>query len=504
MNKIYLTCSNQDQYLKINAFIDNELICEYRLIYSTEFTDSGLEINKATLLSWATIDLMVLPIHINFSLPDQSKKYILSHYEFVKKTYVHFYNVVAGDLSFEETYQFSAKKINLKSEHLFMGDTGGKDSTLTKFILSKTNYVPKYFKVSYDNDSHARDGHIDCNIINKDLYELYSLSGFKKRGNFISSSQADDIHVTFSAPFINVTEGFPQGIVAGIPWECVKSISNEVGELVPTETAVSLKLYMDMCSAFGLNGFKFYSPLAGLHTFAIYRLLNDIFGRDYLKSLDSCWNSYHIQGNPCGFCPKCYRIKFIFKKVFNENYMPSSPELNNVGADFIFGSLHGMAALDIYESVDKIFFYQKELLFLYEPFWEIMVKDFGLSLNNDEKELGTTSSIEKGWEAIQKKIWSDLNIKYTDLSDEKIHDLDVPQIPFELSYGLTRKNLILSCFSEVPVFIEKTNEWIDIQIPSKTKHKLPLNFPRNDLFKNWLSDKYIFSNYPNLLQLVKE
>lgn len=174
----------------------NTELCRYVFQHKKAFNKIGRDLIKTTLISWATLDFCKSDyIEINIDLFDFEKEYIISNYEFCVQTYCKIYDFQPAKLVFNNKITKKQFDIQKQENSYFLGYTCGKDSTLSKFLLEHENEKINYYKVSYDDDNPAEDGHIFCEIKNEKYFE-FTITGLKEQSDIVSCQQADDIHVT--------------------------------------------------------------------------------------------------------------------------------------------------------------------------------------------------------------------------------------------------------------------------------------------------------------------
>lgn len=435
--------------IKIVASLNGEIVCEYIFEFSRILNLEGKNMIKTTLLSWATLEFCTAKIlNINVVLSKFEKEYVEKNYQYCSKNYTYIYDFKGANLIFQKKQNKLKYSKKRQEESYFLGYTGGKDSTLCKILLE--NKKVEYYKVSYDNDEKEKMGHIYCKVYNKEIYEKTIISK-KENSNIVSFHQADDIHVTFATPYTLNKEIYPRYLAIGIPWDAIHEFKNGIPDLVPTETYKSLKLFEKLIKNYGYEFFRVISPIASLHTYAVYKLLVKILGFDKLKELESCWN-YNIQKQkPCGFCPKCQRLKKIFLDCWDYNYIEEVPTINIKSSGFLFGSAYATKILDNYskKTVSESLLIDKYSEDLSDEFINIIKNKYGLKKINThyikyEKD-------EEVWEVIQEQIKNKINSDYSLMSDIKINNMEVPFLPFEKDYNWKRKNKILNCYDKIKI-----------------------------------------------------
>lgn len=438
-------CSDKENNIyKILVKKNNEVICEYCMEVTDIVSNVGVRIIYTTLCAWAVLDfclLATISIEVNFF--DFEKEYIENLYNFCCKLYKNNFNLDVATLKFENQYNYFPYMEKNMNDEFFLGYTGGKDSTLSKILLNDLNKKINYYEVSYDNNTVRGYGRIFNSIFNKKIYKENSITGYKESSNLVSFHQADDIHVTFVAPYIYDRNIFPSNIAVGLPYDAIHSFENGIPDLVPTETLESLKYLEKLMHNYGFNKYKIVSPIGTLHTFGVYNLLSKIIDIDKLLQLDSCWE-YQYNNNPCGMCPKCQRLKFVLKKCFNIDYLPNVPLLNITSSDFLFGSIHANKLIKENEIgiVLNNQIFHDDLSFENE-FTELLNYKYDMSpitLKNIQFE-----NDNQRWDVLLEEIVKSIGIDYREISDVKINSDDVDYLPFEKYYNWGRNNKVLNC-----------------------------------------------------------
>lgn len=485
--------------ISIKAISDSQVICTYNFHSKSTSNIIGRELVIATLTSWATIDLCFSEtILIKYQLTAASTNYIKRNFYNSTSLYEKLFRQDIGKLIFEsnDVVENIIGNINLNKNEYFLGYTGGKDSTLCKEILNYTKKNVKYYQVSYDDDKHADDGHIDIFIENNNLYNEVSLKGMHKKNESVIFHQADDIHVTFIAPYFNLTCNTPASLVVGLPWDVIHNFKDGVTDLVPTETYQSIFILETLFLELGINNFKVISPIASLHSLGVYKLCEKLIGLNALSKLDSCWNSYLIDGNACGTCPKCQRIKYIYNYCFDKNYLDWAPMLPLKNLETLFGSIYANVAIKKYPNINwaENIILDRESLILSGDFLPIIIELSGFSiLNGESLDIEYELNLDNQ-NKIKEYIIENIFINYSNLLDETINNFEFPYLPFEEDYKWNRKNKILNCYGEIPVYDFDEKKWtsliIDINAPK-------LKIPDLEIFKVCLNKKIINSFISN-------
>lgn len=477
-----------DNTIKVSVMYGEQLICEYICLHQKKLNDNGLDLLKTTLLSWATLDFSVSNnLEIEISLFDFEEQYVLDHFEYCTKLYSKIYNYIPATISFKKkSMKYGCVNKNM-ADMFYLGYTEGKDSSLCKELINKTGKNIEYYKVSYDDDTPAIDGHIYCRIEDRDLYQKYTITGWKETSDIISFQQADDIHVTFACPFAYEKNVYPNKLAVGIPWDAIHTFSSGEPDIVPTETYQSILLFENLVHNYGYEGFKIISPIATLHTYGVYAALERLCGLEKLLNLDSCWESYAYLNRNCGFCPKCQRLKKVFKDCFNYDNNSMVPLLNIVNADFLFGSVYATKILEDYppQTIMNTMFLDKCSTEMSGEFIEILKSLYDYKTVNDV--LYEYTEDEQTWEGIMDEIVGVLGINYDSLSDDITNTNDVPFLPFEKYYKWKRKNKVLNCYSSVEMFTNNGKKRKRICEGDKL-----LCFPDTNIFKFYLMNTPFF------------
>lgn len=436
-----------NQILKIKVLNDNDLICEYCIDTTKKLTEVGERLGYTTLTLWALLDFCLAKnISVDLYLINFEKKYILDCYDYCTRLYANNYNLKIAKLFFsKETEPIKFKNIPMLNEY-FLGFTGGKDSTLCKILLDDLKKSVVNYNVSYDDDITIGEGRIYCKIINKNVYNKYTITGYKINSNIISFQQADDIHITFIAPYLYERNEYPANVVVGLPYDAVHSFKSGEPDLVPTETFKSINMLEVLMHNYGFNNYKVISPIATLHTFGVYSLLSKIIGINELLKLDSCWETNSEKKDPCGTCPKCQRLKYVFQNCFNYNYLGKYPTLNITSADFLFGSIHANELIKKYgyEFVKSHQFIHSDLM-IENEFVDLIKTKYKL----DICEFPNINFVpdRQTWDDVLEQIIKVIGVDYRNLSDIKINNEDIKYLPFEKYYNWNRKNAISECYN---------------------------------------------------------
>ena len=495
---VNLNLSVVDGDISIEAFYGTDKkICEYKYVYSNGIVDSrGVNLGKTVLLGWAILDLSkVDTLKINVPLTNFEKEYLTNNYQYSVEIYEKIYKYFRANIEFKESVyrEYERQKMD---DGYYLGYSGGKDSTLCKKLLDDAQANYTIYKVSYSDDEPAKEGQIYCNIVDNDLYKLFALSEMKENSNYVSCHQADDIHVTFAVPYIFKKESYLNKLAVGIPWDAIHRFNDGCSELVPTETIYSVEFLEKLVKQYGFKEFKLISPIASLHTYGVYYTLSNYYSIDQLLAMDSCWESHENKGQGCGYCPKCQRLKRVFKDCFNTTYLDEVPDLCIENANFLFGSVYAkeiIKKLHPHKVMASVIIDKESVLYSGEFLDILKRKEFLKSVyvfGFDYRMSG------ESWEEIRNKIVNLLNINYSELSDVAINDYSVPYLPFEKHYKWGRKNKVLNCYNNISCCIDGINIQIEMsgaldglnEFSELNKLKLPNNCTFNRFVK--LNEKF--------------
>lgn len=475
--------------IKIVVYLEDMLICEYICIYQKRLNQFGADLLKTTLLSWATLDFSVADkISIDIPLNLFEQEYIDMQYEYCTKSYVKVYDYEKAILSYTFTQDIRYREILLE-ESYYLGYTEGKDSTLCKELIESVGKKINYYKVSYDDDEPAEDGHVFCNIINEELYNKYTITGWKSNSDIISFQQADDIHVTFACPYVYEKQNYSKYLAVGIPWDAIHDFVGGEPDLVPTETYHSIRLFENLLNNYGLSGFRVISPIASLHTYAVYGILERILGLKKLEKLDSCWDSYAYKGKACGYCPKCQRLKKVFWDCFGLDNDSDVPKLKIESADFLFGSIYATKILSLMsaENLKNTMFDDDCSKAFSGEFYDVIKNRF--KLNVVEKVEFEFSLDDQKWDEVLNHLICVISIDYNKLNDEKCNHEEVPYLPFEKYYQWRRKEKVLNCYDIIQWNDSSTNK---LYVKKISNGDRCIMLPSTDLFNQYIKKTSFF------------
>lgn len=449
--KLKKVCNEHE--IKIQAIVNEKIVCEYICQFVKRMNDVGVSLLKTTLLSWAMIDFSPCEeIIVGTEVNDFEKKYLEENFYYSSQIYAKIYKYSVTQVEYPKIVNEAFKEQKM-SDTYCLGYTEGKDSSLCKKLINSVGKDIEYYKVSYDDDIPKEDGHIYCRVIDDDLYQKYTITGKKNNSDIISFQQADDIHVTFACAYAYMKSVYPANLAVGIPWDAIHDFQDGISDLVPTETYKSLKLYEDLMRNYGFKDFKIVSPIASLHTFGVYKILEKELGLEALTKLDSCWNSYQYEGKPCGYCPKCQRLKTIFRICFSIKYIPEVIDLDIKSSDFLFGSIYATKALEMMPAdlLMNSILVDEYSVDLSGQFIDVLIGRYKLNIVNTpyiefEKDSQT-------WKDVLLLLIENIKIDYSQLSDNVCNKVLVPFLPFEQYYKWNRKNRVLNCYDVI--------KWID-------------------------------------------
>lgn len=438
---------------KIVAAVDGHRLAEYCMETVDALSGVGERLLDTTLTLWGLLDFCLSDENrIGFSLTADEEDYIRNTYRYCTTLYTENYSIPVAEVAFAE----QAEKIRFvtrpMTDQYYLGYTGGKDSTLCKLLLEDLGKDIVYYSVSYDDDAVRGEGRIFCRICDQALYDRYTITGYKATSDLISFQQADDIHVTFIAPYLYGHAQYPANLAVGLPYDAVHTFASGVADLVPTETLKSIEYLERLMHSYGYTQYRVVSPVASLHTFGIYCLLEKIIGLDALMKLDSCWETTAEKTEPCGMCPKCQRLKYVFRNCFSMDYLPEVPLLNITSADFLFGSIHACQLLRQF-SPEQVGSHQ----FLHigtrteTEFVEHIQRKYGfgcIELPNIDFVKDTQT-----WSDVLEQIVAVTGVDYRLLKDEWVQHLQMREsvgfLPFEKYYNWGRKYPVLRCYEDV-------------------------------------------------------
>lgn len=480
--KLWFRCEEEDNVTKV-IVSEKQDICQYIYFHKKEFSDKGKDIVKTTLTSWAMLDFSVADeMVIDIPITLFEKEYLGKNFEYCVKLYQKVYRYKMPNISYPIIIEKTYEKETL-NEVYYLGYTQGKDSTLCKMLLDETGKTLDYYKVSYDDDEPADDGHIYCEILDQQVYNKYTITGWKAESDIISFQQADDIHVTFSSPYVYEKSVYGKYLAVGIPWDAIHQFKDGTSDLVPTESYPSIMFFEELIHQYGFEEFKVISPIASLHTYGVYSVLSEIIGIEELLSLDSCWDAYEYKQQACGYCPKCQRIKAVFRDCFNREYISEVPCLKIDSADFLFGSLYAtdlLRRLPTKEVMNSILVDDFSKAFSGE-YMEILEKKYHL----DRMEVEKIEYVEdqQTWDEIRQQLVDAIGMNYTELNDEKVNSEKVPYLPFEKYYKWNRQNRILNCYRQVTYFDSEQNMWCKVSLGENGDD---LTLVDNEIFRRYI------------------
>lgn len=487
--KMKITFAHNKNNIVISVFFEDNLVSEYRCIYQKKLNDNGLNLLKATLLSWATLDFSICEkIEIDMPLSNFEMKYVVNHFDYCTKLYSKVYNYKPAIIVFSGASVNTEYIVKEMKDQFYLGYTEGKDSSLCRELIKRSGKGIEYYKVSYDDEMPAEDGHIYTKIIDYELYNKYTITGWKANRDIVSFQQADDIHVTFACPYAYERDIYPDKLAVGIPWDAIHAFSSGEPDIVPTETYQSILILESLVHNYGYKDFKIISPIASLHTYGVYAALERLSGLDKLVELDSCWESYAYSNKNCGFCPKCQRLKKVFQDCFDYDNNTKVPLLNIVSADFLFGSVYATRLLEDFspkEIMNTMFLDQCSVAMSGE-FIDILKRIHNYQVVNDI--VYTYTEDDQKWDDIMSEIVNALEINYDSLSDVAINSENVPYLPFEKYYKWNRKNKVLNCYSSVGFHKDEESH-----VKSISEGNAQVDLPQTDIFQFYLSNTSFFA-----------
>jgi len=420
---------------------------EYCMETVGALSEAGQRLLNTTLTAWGLLDFCLSPGNrVDFPLTEPERRYIQDTYRYCTKLYAENYGLAVAPLEFAPEKTAPEYPLQTMTEQFFLGYTGGKDSTLCKLLLQELGKEIVYYSVSYDDDATRGYGRIFNRILDPELYNRHTITGYKANSDYIAFQQADDIHVTFIAPYLYPRSSYPGNLAVGLPYDAVHTFASGVPDLVPTETLQSVEYLESLMHSYGFSAYRVVSPVASLHTFGIYRLLSSLIGMEGLMALDSCWEQTEQHPEPCGMCPKCQRLKYVFKHCFCLDYLPQTPLLHITGGDFLFGSIHASQLLERF-SAEDVSTHQ----FLCEGArveWEF-VRHIQQRHGFEPIRLPNIPFVKdtQTWTQVLSQIVQTTGVDYRLLPDTPDPALpeDAPYLPFEKYYNWGRKYPVARC-----------------------------------------------------------
>ena len=160
-------------------------------------------------------------------------------------------------------------------------------------------------------------------------------------------------------------------------------------------------------------------------------------------------------------CPKCQRLKYVFRNCFQIDYLPEVPLLNITSADFLFGSIHASQLLQQFspEQVGSHQFLHTDTRTETE-FVDHICRKYGF----DCIELPNIDFVRdtQTWSDVLEQIVAVTGVDYRLLKDEWVPKLQMLEsvefLPFEKYYNWGRRYPVLRCYENAQTALwEATN-----------------------------------------------
>lgn len=244
-------------------------------------------------------------------------------------------------------------------------------------------------------------------------------------------------------------------------------------------------------------GFHVISPIGSLHTYSVYCLLQKIIGTEQLIDLESCWDAYLFDGNPCGTCPKCQRLKYIFKKCLKIDYLSWAPMLDISSADFLFSSIYALHAITYYPEIDFSIscILDEDSKQLSGQFIDLISTKYNLLKIDQPIEIPFIQD-KQNWTDLTSQIIQFLGIDYSNLEQNRCNNINVPFLPFERYYMWGRVTKILNCYAFIPIYDSNQKLWKKVCV---SEYGPELRVPDLEIFRRWLDFSYIKKYHVNLI-----
>ena len=270
-----------EKEIKIEISNDNIGICCYRFLSKSAGTTIGIRMVYITLLRYAILDTLAIDeLEIDSTLDDFESQYLLKEIDTMISYTENYHGVKLSTpkLIFKREVT-NKEKIDLDGKSVYIGFSGGKDSTLCYSLLKEQFSSIKKFKIDFDEEPFANEYYETYIILNKRLYNNISTRQIYLKNN-LNYYQEEDLHCCFAAPYFSVKKGDPAVLSVGLQYDVVNPYlfdnkNNKLSEYGLTETYDSLKVVGELFNQYGLKKFKFIVPLASLNSFAIYNNIRD-------------------------------------------------------------------------------------------------------------------------------------------------------------------------------------------------------------------------------------
>lgn len=442
-----LTCdlAGNAKEIKISVKnLDGRLLTEVGFQSKSRSTEVGFEIIKAGLVAWIIGEFRdAMAICLHFDLDPRTVAFV-----------ERLNNDVIGQLANSSGPTLITPKVrNIEpsshytvSTNALIGNSGGRDSSMSSFILRESGFKLHPYKISYDKPS-------------KDA--VYSTS--QRGGNKDLYHEPFDIPVTYFAPFWEVGDSVPEFVSVGHSFDVLGFES--VRRTAPYESPVSMQTHQDYLQEMLGTKVKFAFPLATLSTYSIFELARRMFGLSAVESKVSCWNSTE---NDCGHCDKCQRIKLASASIHTTNYeyLSDTPQVVE-DHSFLLGNA-GYNELVEQHGVDSIA--ERQLFSRGLPFIDLIADHLNKKLSGKYIDTHIPSSVRQPTcantdpDITARRI----GIDYRDLPFEKVNDCD-GTLPFERNFD--RNTNVLSAHGEHPRF--DGSKWSNIRVSEGPRLEVP-------------------------------
>ena len=414
-------------------------------------TNRGFEILKAGMTSWAVNDLSYADeININYSMQGSGRYFVHETQKIVSNLYERLdcEKFKSPNILFSRDSIRLSPLENISSNRIFLGKSGGKDSSLVEKLLHlEKRFEVDSFKIDYDsklyNDYRTREI-----IHNFDLFQLTSsLCQIHKKSSFIPYLEPNDFGITILAPFFNSEEYFPSNIAFGLQWDTQWRFEELNSSIVPLESEDSIRAHEILLREMGIKKAKIILPIASIHPDAVYTALIKLNSIGTVENMNSCWES---SSHNCGQCPKCQRVYNILSNL-EEDFHFNLP-LIEMDPVYLYGSI---PAGKVKQKYPEIPWGRGVIIGRHsdEPYINILGKILdGVQVHEKNLEITSEFSIDNSTEKTVRDIEEKLYINYSSLLDIPVNFYPHPFMPFEKYYFSNRKHKVLNCYGEIPVF----------------------------------------------------